>query len=83
MRRRESNHNGTVIQILLILSIIVGLTMTSLGVIFRVYVCHWVAKVLFACWIGVFVSVEGVYFPFIIIFQIYSVLLVINSIKQI
>ncbi|XP_046863974.1 uncharacterized protein LOC124457828 [Xenia sp. Carnegie-2017] len=55
MRRRESNHNGIVIQILLILSIVVGLTMTSLGAVFRVYVCHWVAKVLFACWIGVFV----------------------------
>ena len=32
--------------------------MMILGVVFRVYVCHWVARALFAIWIGIVVSIQ-------------------------
>ncbi|CAB4010275.1 Hypothetical predicted protein [Paramuricea clavata] len=55
MRRQSQNNEGRTIKVLLICSILVGLLMMVLGVVFRVYVCHWVAKALFAIWIGIFV----------------------------
>ena len=33
-----------------------------LGVVFRVYVCHWVAKAMFAGWIGIFVSIMYIHY---------------------
>lgn len=57
MRRRTDQTDGRVIRILLVLSFILGLLMMVLGVVFRVYVCHWVAKAMFGGWIGIFVSI--------------------------
>lgn len=55
MRRQPKDNDGRAIKALLVCSFLVGLTMMSLGVVFRVYVCHWVAKALFGIWIGIFV----------------------------
>ncbi|XP_028406062.1 uncharacterized protein LOC114528595 [Dendronephthya gigantea] len=58
-RRRTQESEGISLRILFICSIIVGLLMMVLGVVFRVYVCHWVARILFAIWIGIFVMVAA------------------------
>ena len=57
-RRQEQENNGKWIKALLFASIFVGFVMMILGVVFRVYVCHWVAKGLFAIWIGIIVSIR-------------------------
>lgn len=57
-RRQEQEDNGKWIKALLVFSIFLGFVMMILGVVFRVYVCHWVAKGLFAIWIGIIVSIQ-------------------------
>lgn len=57
MQRRSEGKDGPIIRILLVCSFFVGLLMMAMGVVFRVYVCHWVAKAMFGGWIGIIVSI--------------------------